>query len=111
MIIRIWHGWTAPQNADAYEALLENRVIPSIEARGIDGLEGPFVIRRAVGDEVEFVAVMTFRDERAVTEFGGADGASVVPPAARELLTRFDDHSAHYDLALGDVRVRRPGQG
>ena len=23
MIGRIWHGWTAPENADAYEALLK----------------------------------------------------------------------------------------
>jgi len=25
MISRIWHGWTSPSNADAYESLLNDR--------------------------------------------------------------------------------------
>ncbi|HUF45106.1 MAG TPA: hypothetical protein VMN43_07160 [Aestuariivirgaceae bacterium] len=28
MIARIWHGWTEPANADAYEALLRAEVFP-----------------------------------------------------------------------------------
>jgi hypothetical protein len=28
MICRIWHGWTTPQNADGYEALLRSEIFP-----------------------------------------------------------------------------------
>jgi len=26
MIVRIWHGWTAPGDADQYEALLKDEI-------------------------------------------------------------------------------------
>jgi len=32
MIARIWHGWTVPENADAYEALLKTEIFPGISA-------------------------------------------------------------------------------
>ena len=42
---------------------------------------------------------MTFDDRAAVTEFAGPDpAASVVPPAARAVLARFDAHSQHYEV-------------
>jgi hypothetical protein len=40
---------------------------------------------------------MRFDDVAAVAAFTGGDPrTSVVPPAARALLTRFDEHSRHY---------------
>lgn len=30
---RIWHGWTTPENADAYQQLLHDEVFPGIEAK------------------------------------------------------------------------------
>ena len=33
MIYRIWHGWTTPQNADAYERLVEAEVFEMIAAK------------------------------------------------------------------------------
>ena len=45
------------------------------------------------------MTIMTFDDWQAVETFAGGDGrGSVVPDAARALLVRFDDHSAHYEL-------------
>lgn len=42
---------------------------------------------------------MTFDDWPAVERFAGQDAAaSVVPPAARALLTRYDERSQHYEL-------------
>jgi hypothetical protein len=29
MIIRIWHGWTTPANADTYETLLKTEIFRS----------------------------------------------------------------------------------
>ena len=52
--------------------------------------------------EVRFVTVMTFDDWEAVRGFAGGDGrGSVVPPQARALLSRFDEHSAHFEV-VGD---------
>jgi heme-degrading monooxygenase HmoA len=103
MISRIWHGYSRPGNADAYEALLRDEIITGIEDRSIDGLREIQVFRRDLGDEVEFITVMWFDSLDAVRTFAGEDHeASVVPPAARELLARFDERSQHYE-----VRERR----
>jgi heme-degrading monooxygenase HmoA len=103
MISRIWHGHTRPGNADAYEALLRDEIIAGIEDRSIDGFREIQVFRRDLDGEVEFITVMWFDSLNAVRAFAGADHeASVVPPAARQLLARFDERSQHYE-----VRQRR----
>jgi hypothetical protein len=33
MIVRIWHGWTSGDNADAYQQLLDTTIVPTIIAR------------------------------------------------------------------------------
>ncbi len=35
MICRIWHGWTAPRNADVCEHLLREEVFKGIHARAL----------------------------------------------------------------------------
>ena len=103
MISRIWHGYTPPGSADTYEALLRDEIITSIEDRSIEGFREIQVFRRDLADEVEFITVMWFDSMDAVRAFAGEDhDASVVPPAARELLARFDERSQHYE-----VRERR----
>ncbi len=102
MIKRIWHGWTSPQNADRYEALLREEIFPGIAARGIDGYRGIELLRREAGDEVEFVTIMTFDSMAAVAEFAGPDpGVAYVPPGAREVLAGFDERVRHYELISG----------
>lgn len=96
---RIWHGWTTPQNADAYEKLLREEVSVGIEAMEIAGLRRFEMMRRAHADEVEFVTIMEFDDIDAVKAFVGEDyEASYVPDAARKVLKRFDQRSQHYEL-------------
>ena len=100
MIIRAWHGWTTPDNAAAYEALLNGTIAPGIMSRGVPGLHELAVLRRVSQEaEAEFLTLMTFENWHAVEQFTGPDtSASVVPPAARELLNRHDAHSQHYEL-------------
>jgi heme-degrading monooxygenase HmoA len=99
MISRIWHGWTTPANADAYESLLKNEIFIGIKNRQIAGYRGIHLLRRNVGDEVEFVTVMWFDSIEAVRAFAGEDyEAAVVPPQARALLSRFDQRSQHYEV-------------
>ena len=103
MIARIWHGWTTPANADAYERLLRTEVFHAIAARGIPGYRGIQLLRRDAGAEVEFSTVMWFASLNDVRAFAGADHeAAVVPPEARALLARFDARSAHYDVVVDD---------
>jgi heme-degrading monooxygenase HmoA len=99
MISRIWHGWTTPANADAYEALLKSEIFSGIQNRNIPGYRGIHLFRRSLGAEVEFVTVMWFDSLDAVRAFAGEDyEVAVVPAKARALLTRFDARSQHYDV-------------
>jgi heme-degrading monooxygenase HmoA len=99
MIGRIWHGWTRPEAADAYEALLRQRVFPGIISRNIAGFKEIQLLRRALADEVEFITIMWFDSMEAVRAFAGRDHeTAVVPPEARALLARFDETSQHYEV-------------
>jgi antibiotic biosynthesis monooxygenase (ABM) superfamily enzyme len=99
MIARVWHGWTLPKNADAYEALLKSEIFTGIAARKIAGCRGIELGRRNLGAEVEFVTVMRFDDLDGVRQFAGEDyEQAVVPPKARALLSRFDARSQHYEV-------------
>jgi len=96
MICRIWHGWTTPENAAAYEKVVRGEVIPGIEAMAIQGFLHIDLMRREVDAEVEFTTLMWFTDLDSVQRFMGADYAvSHVPPAARAVLSRFDTHAIH----------------
>lgn len=101
MISRIWHGWTTPDNADAYEALLKTEIFEGIRDRQIAGYRGIHLLRRDLGDEVEFVTIMWFDSIEAVRTFAGEDyEAAVVPPKARAVLSRFDARSQHYEVRV-----------
>ena len=105
MISRVWHGWTTPADADAYETLLKNEIFVGIAGRQIAGYRGIHLLRRDLGHEVEFVTVMWFTSLEAVRAFAGEDyEVAVVPPKARALLSRFDARSQHYEVRA-DVKV------
>ena len=106
MILRLWRGWTTPQNADRYEELIRTTIFPGILARNIAGLEGLELFRRPLEAEVEFVTLMRFASWDAVKAFAGPNWeASVVPPAARAVLARFDEKATHYE-----GRITRPAK-
>src|SRR5688500_15290971 len=99
MICRIWRGWTTRANADAYERLVRGEVIPGIEARRIPGFEHIDLMRRDLDDEVEFQTIMWFDRLQSIVDFVGEDySVSHVPPAARAVLSRFDERAAHYEV-------------
>jgi hypothetical protein len=105
LISRIWHGWTALENADAYESLLKSEIFNGIENRQITGYNGIHLFRRNIGDEVEFITMMWFSSIEAIRAFAGEDyEVAVVPPKARALLSRFDARSQHYEVRA-EVKV------
>lgn len=106
MIARIWHGWTTHGKADEYEALLREEIIVGIQERHISGFRSIQLLRRDLGEEVEFVTIMHFDSLDAVREFAGEDyEVAVVPEKARAVLARFDARSQHYE-----VRARKTGE-
>jgi antibiotic biosynthesis monooxygenase (ABM) superfamily enzyme len=101
MIARIWHGWTKPEDAKAYEEMLRDEIFPSIAARKIKGYRGAELFMHEDGDEIEFVTLLRFDSMDAVKEFAGADEAKpVIYPKAEALLTRMDERSRHYRIAI-----------
>ena len=47
--------------------------------------------------------IKRFESIEAIKEFAGQDyEACVVPPKARELLSRFDDRSQHYEIRIAE---------
>src|SRR5438045_1830449 len=102
MIARHWRGWTELQNADAYEALLKNRVLPSL--REVEGYRGGYVLRSNGPDEVEFVVVNFFDSLVAVKVFAGPDyTVPVFEPEARLLLSRVEPIARHYEVRANTV--------
>jgi heme-degrading monooxygenase HmoA len=100
MLARLWHGWTTPENADAYEAHLRSEVLPGIERR-IEGFRGVYLLRRVAGEEVEFVTVTLWDSLDAVREFAGEDcEVAVVPPEAQRILSHYDERSLHYEVLV-----------
>ena len=105
MICRIWHGWATEKNADAYERLLRSGIVVGILRRNIPGFQAIEVLKRSVPEGIEFVTMMWFDSVETVQRFADQDyERAVVPPAAQQLLIRFDSRSAHY--AVIERRMR-----
>jgi hypothetical protein len=97
----MWRGWTTPSNANTYERIVRTEVIPGIEAMRIRGFRHIDLLRRDDdGDgEVLFVTLMWFEDVGAIKSFVGEDySVSHVPPAARAVLSRYDERVTHLQV-------------
>jgi antibiotic biosynthesis monooxygenase (ABM) superfamily enzyme len=98
-VCRLWRGWTTPENADAYERIVRGAVIPGIEDRRIPGFRRIDLMKRNLGDEVEFQTLMWFDSLDAIKAFMGEDySLSHVPAAAQAVLSRFDERAVHFEV-------------
>jgi antibiotic biosynthesis monooxygenase (ABM) superfamily enzyme len=98
MITRMWRGWTAVEDADAYEAFLLRELFPSM--RQIDGFRGADVLRRVDGGDVAFVTLTRFDSLEAIRAFAGEDYETpVLEPQALALLSRYEPRAVHYETA------------
>lgn len=99
MICRLWRGWTTKEKAREYEELLRGTVVPGIESRRIPGFRQIDMMKRELGEEVEFATIMWFDDVESIRAFVGDDyEVSHVPAAARAVLARFDERAIHYEV-------------
>ena len=102
MIARHWTGWTRPDDADAYEQLLRDTVLPGL--RRIEGYRGGYVLRREESGEVRFVVVNLFDSLEAVKAFAGPDyDTPVFEPEAQRLLSHYEPKALHYDVRVASV--------
>lgn len=100
MIARMWHGWTKPENADAYEDLLRDEMFPEIGQ--IEGSRGAYLLRKNGEKEVAFVTITLFESLDAVRRFAGENyETAVLHPKAHALLARHDARSEHYEVRIG----------
>jgi len=95
-IKRVWHGWTTKENAASYQTILNEQVLPGIEAKNIPGYQKIEVLRIEQDDEVEFVTIMTFASLQNVIDFQGANYTRCyLPAAAQQVLKHWDQESTH----------------
>jgi heme-degrading monooxygenase HmoA len=100
MIARIWHGWTKRADANTYENMLRDEILPRIAARDIKGYRGAELFIREDDDETQFVTLLRFDSMDAVKEFAGSDETKpVIFPGVEKLLTRMEP-ARHYRIAI-----------
>jgi heme-degrading monooxygenase HmoA len=98
MIARVWHGYTKPEHASAYEAMLKPELLPGISK--VKGYKGSYLLRRNIGAEVEFTTIMLWESIDDLRAIAGADyETAVIPEERRKYLSRFDAKAAHYEVA------------
>jgi heme-degrading monooxygenase HmoA len=98
MIARVWRGWAPLATADEYRRHYESEVGEHL--RTVSGFRGARLLRREDGQEVLFTSVTFFTSLDAVREFAGDDyERAVVEKAARQALSRWDEHVSHHEVA------------
>src|SRR5262245_18361037 len=103
MIARIWHGATKPEHAAGYESHLKPELLPGLSRH--KGFRGSYLLRRAVGNEVEFITIILWDSLDDVRGIAGEDYEHAVIPEDRlPLLTRYDARARHYEV----VSTREP---
>lgn len=104
MICRLWRGWTSPENAHAYQALLSGEIMPGIRAKNIPGLLAHQALKReTLGEdgtpEIEHMTLIWFETLEDVKGFVGQDYTIAnMPAAAKAILKRWDQRVLHFDV-------------
>jgi heme-degrading monooxygenase HmoA len=97
VIARVWRGWTKPEDADGYESHLRPELLPGLSK--VKGFAGSYLLRRSVGDEIEFVTIILWESLENVLAVAGPDyERAVIPEERKRYLKRFDAKAAHYEV-------------
>jgi len=103
MILRLWRGRACIDSADAYQQHVTTTVFPKLQ-RLPEYVRGR-VLRRTIDGQVEFLVMTEWASLGAVRAFAGDPlDRAIVEPAARAVLTTFDDHVEHFEIVEDDLR-------
>ena len=98
VIARVWRGWTAREDADAYVEYLGETGMR--ESQALPGNLGAMILRRDDGARTEFQTVILWDDLDSIQAFAGdqLERAVFFPEDDRFLVAR-DEHVVHYEVA------------
>jgi hypothetical protein len=97
MIARLWKGWPTPENADAYEKLLRETVLPGLQQIG--GYRGGYILRQVGDEEVELAVLNLFDSLDAIRAFAAPDYTiPVFEPEARQPLSKVELIARPYEV-------------
>jgi heme-degrading monooxygenase HmoA len=97
VIARVWRGWAKLADADSYEAHLKPELLPGLSK--LPGFRRSYLLRRAVGEEVEFVTIILWDSIEAVKALAGEDyERAVIPEDRKKYLSRYEEKAAHFEV-------------
>jgi len=96
-VLRLWKGRAAAANAAEYVRHVTDKVFPQI--RSIPGHRGAYLLRRSISNDIEFLVLTLWASMDAIRRFAGPDPEkAVVEPAARAVLSDFEEAVTHYEI-------------
>lgn len=100
MIVRIWHGRTRRDRADAYAAFLTQRAIP--DYRSVPGNLDVSILRHDEREVTQFLTITRWISEDAVRAFAGRDILKAkYYPEDKGFLLEFELEVQHFEVVSG----------
>ena len=97
MIARHWKGVCKPERSNDYIEHLKTETFAILEAIG--GFISAQILSRKTDDGVEFLIITNWKNIDAIRQFAGNSyETAVVPKRVKEMMIRFDNHVAHYEV-------------
>ena len=104
MVARVWRGYAAVTETEAYPRHLLQSVRPKLEQ--LPGVKGLYLLRRRGLEEIEFLVVTLWDSMDAIRAFAGDQPElAVLEPEARAALVRFDSMVNHYEIVSAPDRA------
>ncbi|MGC1372714.1 MAG: antibiotic biosynthesis monooxygenase [Candidatus Sulfotelmatobacter sp.] len=98
MIARVWHGYTKPENADAYEALLKPELLPGISKK--KGYKGTIFCGGKLAPRLNLSPLCSGIQSIRFARLQVLDyETAIIPEERRKYLSKYDAKSAHYEIA------------
>jgi heme-degrading monooxygenase HmoA len=102
MIARIWRGRTRAEDGDAYVEYVNETGVA--QHRQTPGNRGSMILRREVGNEVEFLVFSLWESLDAVRAFAGErPEVAVYYPEDEKFLLALEPEVHHYEVAVADL--------
>lgn len=95
--LRVWRATATIEGAQRYNAHFVDSVLPELNAT--EGFESAVLLRRDEGGISHIQVLTRWRSIEAIREFSGDDvNLAVVEPAARAVLSSFEDTVTHFSV-------------